>query len=457
MDKVSLVILAAGKGTRLKVDTPKPLLDLGGKPLVEFVMDQCVDLGELSVIVGHQHEEVQKKISEKFQNIEFILQKEQLGTGHAVQTFFQHSEQVKNSDYVVIVCADTPLIEKETIKTLISKVREGLDAACATTRVENPFGYGRIIESSNSKGFHIVEEKDCNDEQQRVSLINSGVYCFKTKYLAQEIAKLNNENNNNEFYLTDVFKEQSNTLAVEFTNSDQFIGVNTQAQLSEVEELLVNKIKSDLMSKGVRFINPATVQVYTSDIGAGSVIFPNNYIDAYSTIGENVTIESSCIIRNSIISSAAQIKASCYIDSSYVGSSSKVGPMAQLRPGTKLGENVKIGNFVEIKKSEIANNTNVSHLSYVGDAQISEDVNIGCGFITCNYDGARKHKTIIGKGSFIGSDCQMIAPISIGENCYVGSGSTINQDIPDGAFAIARSRQTTKEGMAKKFIKYKDK
>jgi bifunctional UDP-N-acetylglucosamine pyrophosphorylase/glucosamine-1-phosphate N-acetyltransferase len=235
------------------------------------------------------------------------------------------------------------------------------------------------------------------------------------------------------------------------------MGVNDLYQLGKAERLLVKRNVRELLVSGVRVIDPTHTYIYSSEVGIGSIIYPNVHIDDRSKIGKNVTIEPGCFIVNSVIEDNAVIKANTYVTDSEVGEGAKIGPMVHLRPGAKIGAGAKLGNFVEVKKSSIGANTSVSHLSYVGDAEVGEQVNIGCGFVTCNYDGANKHKTIIGDGSFIGSDSQMIAPINIGKECYVASGSTINQDMPDGAFAIARGRQTTKEGMARRFIKKKDK
>lgn len=454
-NKLAIVILAAGKGTRLKMDVPKPLAPLHNNTLVDYVIKEARDLGDLFLITGHQKELVEEHVisrHEGFTKDNFILQKEQLGTGHAVQTYFEGNAKSDEYDYTMIMCADTPLLTKSVLSELLEELNQGYDAVVATFNEETPFGYGRIVRGE--KGFSIVEEKDATQEQRKITEVNSGLYVFKTSYLKKHLSGLSNDNKSGEFYLTDTVKEGLNVSAKIFSDKNPFMGVNDLFQLSVVERKLKNRNHRLLMMEnGVRFIDPAHSYVYTENVGRGSVIYPNVQIDDKSVIGKNVTIEMGAIVRNSIIEDGAHIKANTYISDSHVHAEAKIGPMAQLRPGSTIGKGSKLGNFVEIKKSVIGEKTSISHLSYVGDAEIGNKVNIGCGFITCNYDGANKHKTVIGDGSFIGSDSQMIAPINIGKECYVASGSTINKDLKDGDFAIAREKQVTKEGMAKRFIK----
>lgn len=455
-DTNSIVILAAGKGTRLKMDIPKPLAPVGDLTLVDFVIEAAKDFGKLHLITGHQKELVESHINDKWPNLdaEFIFQKEQLGTGHAVKTYFEGATNPDKYEYTVVACADTPLLTKETFESLLSEIKNGFDAVCATFIEENPTGYGRIIRSD--KGFSIVEEKDATDEQRKVQEVNSGLYIFKTSYLKDHIFNLKSDNNAGEFYLTDTCKEDANVKPLIYEDKDTFLGVNDLYQLATADRILRwRNMKILQLEVGVRLIDLSHTYVYTANVGVGSVIYPNVQIDSKTVIGKNVTIEAGCIINNSIIEDGVHLKAYTYLTDAIVRKEAVIGPMSQLRPGSDIGEGSKLGNFVEIKKSKLDKKVSVSHLSYVGDAQVGQNVNIGCGFITCNYDGANKHKTIIGEGSFIGSDVQTIAPVNIGKNAYVGSGSTINKDVPDEAFAIARERQVTKEGMAKRFIKKK--
>lgn len=452
--KVAVVVLAAGKGTRLKMDIPKPLAPLHQNTLVDYVIETFKDFGDITLVTGHQRELVEEHVNERFTGINYVYQKEQLGTGHAVQTYLNDFKNSRGYDYTIVTCADTPLITKETISALIEEIEKGPNAVCATFTASNPTGYGRIIRKGT--GFQIVEEKDATDEQRLVTEVNSGLYIFKTLYLMDHVFNLSDNNKSGEFYLTDTFNPEANVTPLLFEDAREFLGVNNLIQLSNADIYLRRSIARYLMLEaGVRFSNPSHTYCYSKNIGQGTHLFQNAFIDDKTVIGKNVVIEQGVTIKNSIIEDGAIIKANSYITDSKVSKGASIGPMAQLRPGSDIGEGAKIGNFVEIKKSKIGKKSAVSHLSYAGDAEIGDNVNIGCGFITCNYDGANKHKTIIGDGSFIGSDSQMIAPIEIGKECYVASGSTISKSMPDGSFAIARGRQETKEGMAKRFIRKK--
>lgn len=454
-DKISLVILAAGKGTRLKMEIPKPLAPLADKTLVDYVIESCKDMGDIYLVTGHQSEMIREHFAKNWAELKvnYIHQKEQLGTGHAVRTYFEQNKNARDYKYTVVACADTPLLTKEIFLSLKEEIYKGFDAVCATFIEENPGGYGRIIRSE--KGFSIVEEKDASDEERKITEVNSGLYIFDTNYLNDHIFEIDSNNKAGEFYLTDTCKQGANVEALVFEDKNSFLGVNDLYQLSVADQKYRKRIAKELLMNGVRIIDMSHTYIYSKKIGLSTTIYPNVHIDSKTKIGKNVIIEPGCIIKNSNIEDGVHLKAYTYISEAVVRASAQIGPMAQIRPGSDIGEGSKLGNFVEIKKSKLDKKVSVSHLSYVGDAEIGNNVNIGCGFITCNYDGANKHKTIIGEGSFIGSDCQMIAPVSIGKNAYIGSGSTINQDVPDGAFAIARERQVTKEGMAKRFIKKK--
>lgn len=455
-DLTSIVILAAGKGTRLKMDVPKPLAPLHNKTLIDYVIDSAKDFGDLYMITGHQSDLVKEHIEASWKDLDakYVHQAEQLGTGHAVRMYFEQVNDADKYNYTIVACADTPLLTKEVFQTLIDEANKGFDAVCASFIEDSPTGYGRIVRGD--KGFSIVEEKDATDEQRTITEVNSGLYIFKTSYLKSHIFNLDSNNKGGEFYLTDTCKKEANVKPLVFEDKNLFLGINDLYQLSVADRKLRNRNMHYLLrEKGVRIIDPSHSYIYSNEIEVGSVIYPNVHIDSNTKIGKNVTIEPGCIINNSVIEDGVHLKAYTYLTDSVVRKNAKVGPMSQLRPGSDIGEGSKLGNFVEVKKSTLDKNVSVSHLSYVGDAEIGKNVNIGCGFITCNYDGANKHKTIIGEGSFIGSDCQMVAPINIGKEAYVGSGSTINKNVPDGAFAIARERQVTKDGLAKKFIKKK--
>ncbi len=462
--EINAIVLAAGKGSRLKVATPKPLCTVLNKPLIDYTVELLKETSKkidkkinTTFVLGHDKESILAHLESTTKNFAIAYQEEQLGTGHAVKICFDQIETLKDSEYTFVLCADTPLISSESLNILYSSISEkGVDAVCASFNAANPTGYGRIIKMKT--GFQIIEEKDATNEQRTVREVNSGVYIFKTSYLVNHISDLKNNNSSNEFYLTDLFQENQKVIAKLFEDSQEFLGINDMAQLSEAENLINRKKIYDLQKNGVRFILPETVYLGGNiEIGTGSVIYPNVTLEEDVTIESNVKIEAGCTIKNSKIKSNSIIKASSYIEKSIIGENCKVGPMAHLRPETVLENDCRVGNFVEIKKSTFKQGSKASHLSYIGDAQIGEKSNLGCGFITCNYDGADKHKTIIGKNCFIGSDTQLIAPITLGDEVYIASGSTINKSLPTGAFGIARSRQQTKEGQAKKFIKTKEK
>lgn len=462
---ISAVILAAGKGTRLKSDIPKPLLSCLGQPLVRYSID-CVDQfyqhgalknNNITLITGHQKELVEERVEKMFpQRCSYVVQEQQLGTGHAVQCYFKQFSAAKEFDYTLILCADTPLLESNILETLYKEIAKGdHDAVVATFNQQDPTGYGRILRSE--KGFTIVEQKDATEEQLKIQEVNSGVYIFKTAYLLQHLEGLDQNNRSGEFYLTDLCQSERNIAPVCFEQGERFMGVNDFFQLELCERFLTQKIIRSWQKDGVRIVDSSSLYVEQSvKVSSGAVIGPNVTLKGSTQIGSGSEIEIGSILSDAQIDSGVKIKAYSYIDQAQVRSGASIGPFAHLRPNADIGEEAKIGNFVEVKKSKLERGVKVSHLSYVGDAEIGENTNIGCGFITCNYDGANKHKTKIGKNSFIGSDSQMIAPIELGQKCYVASGSTINQSMPDGSFAIARGRQVTKEGMAKRFIKTKE-
>jgi len=464
-NSIGIVILAAGKGTRMKTDVPKALAPCAGLPLLDYVINASVDFATLSnlkaeigVVIGHKKELLQEwwKNHSLKNSIKLAVQKEQNGTADALKACFQDLPEFWNHEYTLVACADTPLMTGIEFQSLFGYLKNNpnLVGVAATFEASIPKGYGRIAHGLN--GFKIVEEKDATDSERQITEVNSGFYILKTSHVKSVLNNINNKNKSGEFYLTDMFQQNYDVVAAKFPSEIPFLGINTLEQLANVDKIIRTKKIADLMKDGVRFLIPESVYIdSTVEIGSGSVIYPNCTLLGNTKIAQNVTIESQCFIKNSQISNDVEILASSYLEEAIVFEKATIGPMARLRPGTEIGVEAKIGNFVEIKKSKLAKGAKVSHLSYVGDAEIGEKSNIGCGFITCNYDGANKHRTKIGANTFIGSDVQVIAPIEIGDNVFVAAGSTITKSIPDGGFGIARSQQVTKEDMAKKFLKTK--
>lgn len=462
---IGIVILAAGKGTRMKTDTPKALSLCAGKPLLDYVVHAAMKFAknsslraEIGVVVGHRKELLEEWLRTHTEKatIKTAWQKEQNGTADALKACFSDLPHFWNHDYTLVACADTPLITDFEFNELfkIMQANPELVGVAATFETANPTGYGRIIQGG--KGFKIVEEKDADENQRKINEVNSAFYILKTSHVKAVLGQISNKNKSGEFYLTDLFQNEFAVKSVKFPSEIPFLGINTLEQLAQVDKLIRGKKIQQLMIDGVRFLNPEQVYIESDvEIGVGTIIYPGCALLGNTKIGNGVLVESNCFIKNSSIAENAEILASSYLEGAVVLEKATIGPMARLRPGTEIGPDAKIGNFVEVKKSKLGRGAKVSHLSYIGDAEIGENSNIGCGFITCNYDGAHKHKTKIGSNTFIGSDCQVIAPIEIGNDAFIAAGSTITKSIPDGGFGIGRSNQVTKEGAAKKFLKTK--
>lgn len=462
---VSIAVLAAGKGTRLKLPYPKVLAPIMGKPMLYFILNSLEKFVEknkiqaqVGVVTGHQSDLVGKFLShyDGKLTIKQSLQKEQRGTADAVKSYLEQTSGALDAPLTLIVCGDTPLIQSEVFFKMWKMISENsaLQAVACTFNTSQPHGYGRILKNQKHIGFSIKEEKDANSEEKLISEVNASLYLVKTIHLQNFMSKLNNKNAAGEYYLTDLFTPDFNAVTLKFEDEEDFLGVNDQDQLETVTKILKKRKVAELRSLGVQIIDSASTFIdWEVEIGKESIIHPGCVLQEKTVIGANCQIGPYAVLKNSKIAGGVQIHPFTVIQEAKIGESSQVGPLARLRPGSDLAKNVKIGNFVEIKKSQLADGAKVSHLSYVGDATVGANVNIGCGFITCNYDGIKKHQTIIGAGTFIGSDCQAIAPITIGTNCFVAAGSTLTENMPDGSFAIARSKQSTRQDMAKRFLK----
>ena len=460
MDNFGIVVLAAGKGTRLNLDLPKPLISLMGKTLIDFPLraaSRFLDhAGTLTVVVETADNRVEEFVSTHYPKVKIARQAKPLGTADAVKAYFDSNPAFKDFKYTVILCADTPLIQENVLQSLLEPLESenNLLATAAVFKASDPTGLGRIVRGK--QGFSIVEEKEASDEQRLIDEVNSGIYIVETTYLLSVLKKVNADNRGKEFYLTDIFQEDRPVKAVLFEDDKLFYGVNTLVELERAEGLLRRRKILRLQESGVHFIDSRHTYLEEDVVVLpGTRIHPHVFLKGQTSVGENCVLENGCVISDSQIAKETVVKAYSYLEGVVVGENCAIGPFARLREGTHVSSQCKIGNFVETKKAQLREKVSVSHLSYIGDAEIGDSTNIGCGFITCNYDGEKKHKTIIGKNNFIGSDTQMIAPVQTGDFCYIASGSTINKDLPRESFAIARSRQTTKQGMAKKFLKGK--
>lgn len=462
MDKIAVVILAAGQGTRLKIEAPKPLVPLRGKKLLDYPLGLAMTFiqdrgGRIGLVLGHKKEEVKGHLNQHYQqaNLSYAIQEQQLGTAHAIECFFKDCQWAKESEYTLVLCADTPLLTLDILNTLYERCQEaGLDGVAASFVTKNPKGYGRIERAP--KGFRIIEEKDANDEIKRIQEVNSGLYLIKTSYLLHRLKGIEAKNAAKEFYLTDVFTPNAAVEALCFDQEQSFLGVNTLVQLTQAAQELNRRKCEALMLSGVFMENPESCVVHDDVcVGAESSIATQVQLLGQTKIGSGVSIEPGCIVKNSSLGDDIDLLAYSYLEEAKVAPGASVGPFARLRPGTQLDQKVKVGNFVEIKKAHLKAEAKVSHLSYVGDAEIGERTNLGCGFITCNYDGANKHFTKIGADCFIGSDSQTVAPVEIGQGSFVACSTTVTRSAPDESFIISRGRQETKPGLAKKFLKRK--
>ena len=446
------IILAAGKGTRMKSKKYKVLHEVAGKPMVEHVLTNVKKAGvnQIVTIVGHGAEQVKDTLGN--QSL-YSYQNEQLGTAHAVKMAEEHLHTQEGT--TLVVCGDTPLITSETLQRLIAHHEETqAHVTVLSATAQTPFGYGRIVRDQNHYLNSIVEEKDATNAQKDINEISSGIFAFDNKTLFEKLKQVKNDNAQGEYYLPDVVTlilEDNGKAEVYHTDDfDEIMGVNDRIMLSHAEKALQHRINHHHMRNGVTIIDPNTTFIGSDvEIGMDTVIEPGVRINGKTFIGEDTHVGQYSEINNSRIGNKVNIIQSVINDSS-VGDKTKVGPFAQLRPGSNLGAEVKVGNFVEVKKAELKDGAKVSHLSYIGDAEVGERTNIGCGSITVNYDGVNKFKTIIGKDAFIGCNTNLIAPVTVGDGALIAAGSTITDDIPKESLALARARQVTKEGYNKK-------
>lgn len=453
MGKRMAVILAAGKGTRMKSSLPKVLHSISGLSMVEHVIRAVKqsEVEELVTIIGNGAEQVQETLSDQTQ---FALQTEQLGTGHAVQ----QAENLLSefSGNTLVICGDTPLLTGETLHNLFKHHEEtNAIATILTAEAEDPTGYGRVIRDEQLSVQKIVEQKDASPEELAVTEINTGTYVFDNQALFEALKKVGNENAQGEYYLPDVieiFKQQNATVsAYIMSDIDEGLGVNDRVALAKAQRLMSERIVIQHMQNGVKFTNPSTVYIESDvTIGQDSLVEGGVHLKGETQIGAGCHIGSHTTIINSKIGDQVSIQQSV-IEYSEVDQKVTIGPFAHLRPKSKLAEGVHIGNFVEVKNSYIGKNSKAGHLAYIGDADVGQDVNISCGVIFCNYDGKRKYRSVIGDQVFLGSNANIISPVEIGDRAFIAAGSTILKDVEEEALAISRSEQVNKMGYWSKF------
>lgn len=447
------LVLAAGQGTRMKSRHAKVLHLLCGKPIIAHVLETLsqLNLKKIFVVVGHEADAVKQVLSDY--DVEFVHQERRLGTGHAVITASPYLKNLSGS--LLVLYGDAPLITRETLERLLTtREQEDADQALLTTEYENPCGYGRILRGGEGEIIDVIEEKEADTLQRTIREVNPGFYCFKLPSLLAALPELTRAKVSGEYYLTDlprILRRQGGSVLTVSTDApDETCGINTREELAAAESRLRAQIARRWMLDGVTIVDPSTVYIDASAvIGADTVIYPGVLIEGKTRIGSNCIIRSYSHLKNAVLEDEVLIDHGSVVRESTIGRTTTVGPFAHVRQNSVIGPNVRIGNFVEAKKTAMGRGSKAAHLTYLGDAEVGQDVNIGAGTITCNYDGVSKNKTIIEDSVFVGSNTQIIAPVTIHEGAYVAAGSTVTEDVPPHSLAIARSRQVNKEGWAK--------
>lgn len=446
--KLGVVVLAAGKGTRMRSQLPKVLHPLAGRPLLAHVLNTAHDLDaeQICVVYGHGGEQVPNALSPHF-DCAWVEQAKRLGTGHAVMQAMPSMVEV---DRVLVLYGDVPLITSITLRNLIEAARS-TSLGILTMRLPNPAGYGRIVRDSNHRVQRIVEQKDASEAELAIDEINTGFLVAERASLDDWLARIGNDNAQGEYYLTDVIglatEDGVNVASAEPNNIEEVSGINNRVQLAALERFHQRDLAEQLMYAGVTMIDPDRIDIRGSLAAAGDVTIDVNCVfEGTVVLGEGVSIGPNCLLKDCTIGAGTQVFANCVIESARVGANALVGPFARLRPDAELADQVHVGNFVEIKKSTVGLASKVNHLTYVGDSEIGSGVNLGAGTITCNYDGANKHKTIIGDRAFIGSNTALVAPVEVGEGATIGAGSVITKPAVANELTLARAKQMTLTG-----------
>lgn len=441
MRKLNIVILAAGKGTRMHSSKPKVLHEIGAKPILAHVIDCAKALNPLKIIVvyGYGGDTVREAFAHE--NITWVNQAEQLGTGHAVQ---QASPHLDNDANTLILLGDVPLVDIQACKQLIEQADKKL--VIQSFNKDDPTGYGRIVRAATHNVLAIVEHKDATELQRKIVEVNTGIMAMPTQHLIKWLSQLTNNNAQGEYYLTDIVAlavAQSVDVIAEITPDEWSVtGINSKTDLAQIERIYQTRVAQQLLQQGVTLKDPARLDVRgVLNCDQDVQIDVNCLFEGVVTLGDNVKIGANCVIKNAVIATGSHIAPFTHIDDSKIGENSRIGPFARLRPGTVLQSETHVGNFVELKNTQVDIGSKINHLSYVGDASIGKNVNIGAGTITCNYDGANKFRTVIEDGAFIGSDTQLIAPVTIGANATIAAGSTITKDAPADALTFCRAKE----------------
>lgn len=444
---LTVVILAAGQGKRMNSDRPKVLQALGGRPLLAHVVETARALGAeaINVVYGHGAEDVRAAFPDS--DLAWTLQAEQLGTGHAVA---QALPAIPPDHAVLVLCGDAPLVVSESLASLLANVPENA-VGLLTARLADPSGYGRILRDDAGNITGVVEERDATSAQREIDEINTGVMVLPAQWLAEALEKIGNDNSQGEYYLTDAIAlavaEQREIVGSAASDPSEVLGINDREQLANAERILQRRNAKRLLDQGVTLADPERFDLRGNlEVGRDVFIDVGAVFEGDVQLGDRVRIGPNAVVSNSTLGDDCIVHAHCVIDGIAAGPQCEIGPFARLRPGTNFAEQVKVGNFVEVKASEVAAGSKMNHLSYVGDSNVGRDVNIGAGTITCNYDGANKHRTTIGDRVFVGSGVMLVAPVTLGEGATVGAGSTIGRDVPAGSLTVERAKAKTVPG-----------
>jgi bifunctional UDP-N-acetylglucosamine pyrophosphorylase/glucosamine-1-phosphate N-acetyltransferase len=459
---IAAVILAAGKGTRMRSDLVKVLHPLLGVPMLFYNVDlalEGIEAEKTVVVVGHQADRIQGLFKDR--SVQFVFQKEQLGTGHAVLQTLPFLEGFEGA--VLILCGDVPLVKVETLRSFIDAFHLNRPVlSVMTVAVKDPFGYGRILHNRDGWLERIVEEKDATADERKVGEINTGIYCIDAAFLRGGLKEIGRENAQGEYYLTDLVhiagRKGLKCSAYQVKDPIEVMGINTRVDLAIANEVLRQEKMKALMLSGVTVVDPKTTYADKRvEVGKDTVLYPNCLLQGRTRVGEGCIIESNTMISDTIVGNEVIIRSNSVIEESKIEDRAIIGPFAHLRPFSEIRTNAKIGNFVEVKKSVIGKGTKANHLAYIGDSTLGEDVNIGAGTITCNYDGFEKHQTIIGDRVFVGSNVELVAPVKVGNDASIGAGATVTKDVPEGALAISRVPQKNIKGWDQKVKRRREK